>query len=347
MVGIGPILMIVLLFCCCISSAGGAWYYSQSNVVPTSNVVTDYTTTKKPLKDAGAPKSKIITTYSASACQTAGSLFIDANLACNDGAHVAGITWNWGVDAQSSTCKKNCGGYIVTVVSSNLASIVLQQTIKVGTQTGAGIVGMPPPWYTGALTFTVMPIDKKGKKLLQRAVSKNVNILQDQAQCLQVGVNVDIPIPFWNENKNLIGVRVDNTAGNMSGYQIRTDNNKGPVWYDFGNPLASDDLSGFMKFGALALSIIPPLGPIIGPSITAITATQINFSSGTLAIVPKGYGLETTCDGHISAWQSWNDTLTWDYMMANGAAKKDYKFTASMTCWSGDALADQNFYAGW
>ena len=91
---------------------------------------------------------------------------------------------------------------------------------------------------------------------------------------------------------------------------------------------------------------IPPMGVAIAAAVTAATATQINIDSGAIAIVPKGGGITITCDGHIAGFQSWNNKLTWDYMMANGAAKAGYKFTANTTCWGGDALAGEDYYPG-
>jgi hypothetical protein len=291
------------------------------------------------------PLPSVITTYSAAACQQSGALFIDDKLTCNDGGSMAGITWKWAVDNQSYACQQNCGGYIVTVVSATLPEHVLKWTITSPPQSGAGIKGMPPPWYKGALTFTVMPVDKKGKNLLQVPVSKNVNIMQDQARCEQVGVFCVLPVPAWNENKNLIGVHVEVKDGNFGGYVVYW---KKDFVYDAGTNMASEALSGFLKFGALALLIVPGLQAVAIAATVAMNEAAPNWGAGELVIVPKGGGITIICDGHIAGFQSWNDDNTWDFMMKGGAANKQYTYTIKFTCWAGDAKSGNNeFYAGW
>jgi len=296
------------------------------------------------------PLPSVITTYSAAACQQSGALFIDDKLTCNDGGTRAGITWKWAVDNQSYACQQNCGGYIVTVVSATLPDVVLKWTMTTATQSGAGIAGMPPPWYKGALTFTVMPVDKNGRNLLQVPVSKNVNIMQDQARCEQVGVFCVLPVPAWNENKNLIGVYVKVKEGNWGGYQVyKKDDRPGAPWYDAGTNMAPKALSGFLKFGAIALMIIPGVGQAAALAITvAMNTAAPSWPDGELVIVPKDCGIVVVCDGHTAGFQSWNNDATWDFMMKGGAASKQYTYTIKFTCWAGNAKSGGNeFYAGW
>jgi hypothetical protein len=179
-----------------------------------------------------------------------------------------------------------------------------------------------------------MPVDKKGKNLLQVTVSKNVNIMQDQARCEQVGVFCALPVPAWNENKNLIGVHLSVTGGNWGGYQIyRKTDPGGSPWYWSGYNLASGALSGFLKWGAVG-----PIGAAFMP----------NWPSGELVIVPKDCSIVVVCDGHIAGFQSWNNDATWDKMIKDGAAQKQYTYSILFTCWSGNAKSgDNNFYAGW
>ena len=291
------------------------------------------------------PLPSVITTYSASVCQQSGALFIDDKLTCNDGGTRAGITWKWAVDNQSHACQQNCGGYIVTVVSATLPEHVLKWTMTSPTQSGAGIAGMPPPWYKGALTFTVMPVDKKGKNLLQVPVSKNVNIMQDQARCEQVGVFCVLPVPAWNENKNLIGVHVKVKEGNWGGYVVYW---KKDFVYDAGTNMAPKALSGFLKFGALALAITG-VGAIAAVAVTvAMNTAAPKWTDGELVIVPKGGGITIICDGHTAGFQSWNDDATWDKMIKDGAAQKQYTYSILFKCWGGNAKSGGNdFYAGW
>ena len=271
------------------------------------------------------PLPSVITTYSAAVCQQSGALFIDDKLTCNDGGTQAGITWKWAVDNQSHACQQNCGGYIVTVVSAALADIILKRTITDPAQSGAGISSMAPPWYQGALTFTVMPVDKKGKNLLQVPVSKNVNIMQDQARCKQVGVFTTEPVPHWNDNKNLIGVRMINTGGNFGGWGLNSKDNV--LSYTPGDSvLASAELSFWVAWNTF--------GAIKSPNTAFV-------------YVPKKGGITILCDGHTSIYQSWNNDNTWDVMMAKGAANKEYTYTIEFTCWSGDAKDDYSYYAGW
>jgi hypothetical protein len=291
------------------------------------------------------PLPSVITTYSAAACQQSGALFIDDKLTCNDGVFMAGITWKWAVDNQSYACQQNCGGYIVTVVSAALPDHVLKWTMTSPPQSGAGIKGMPPPWYKGAITFTVMPVDKKGKNLLQVPVSKNVNIMQDQARCEQVGVFCVLPVPAWNENKNLIGVHVENTAGNFGGYVVY--HKKSNFVYDAGTNMASKELSGFLKFGALALAATVFLAPVAIAVTVAMNEAGPKWGAGELVIVPKDGGITIICDGHIAGFQSWNDDATWDFMMKGGAANKQYTYSIKYTCWGGNAKSGDPYYAGW
>ncbi|NCW90290.1 MAG: hypothetical protein EBV73_07095 [Rhodocyclales bacterium] len=314
----GALLLIVLLFCCCVSvAAAGVWYYnSTSNVAAVESTSNTYVNSIEgsALTVAPAPEAKA---KPANATNCQGSLFADATLGCTDGGNEAGMTWKWATDAQSYACSKAVKKYEVTAYSSKLPSIKLKQIIKEPNQTSAGIKGMPPTWYDGQITFEMMPKDNKGKNLFTRPEKINVTLAHDNASCKSSGVATKDPVPYWNENKNLISVHLHSKyGGNKMGYKIWSNDGSGDsTLYDSGTE----------------------------------TIWGAGSPKDTYAVVPKNGGVVMQCDGHLAGWQSWNDDNSWDYMLKGGAAKAGYKWYVASTCASGNAKngGDNEFRAGW
>ena len=312
------LLIVVLFFCCCLSSAGGGWWYYkyQSNVVappstievtaPIEDTSNGVTTSEAPV--IINPLPEVIKKWSPALCQSVTAIDETAMTLCTDGATASGVTWNWGKDPQSVACKNATKGYTVTATSSSLPDIQLKQKIKIAAQNTAGVSGMPSPWHQGNITFKVMPTDAKGKNIMQNPAIMNTTQATNNQSCKTAGVNAEYPVPAWNANKNLIGVKYDNNGGNGSHFD---------VW-------GTDDT----------------------PAFNYTSRTVLPFSS-TTTVVPKGSGLNITCDGHVAGLQSWNNDNSWEFMI-DGAAKKDYKWTVEHTCWSGNAKSGtNNFRAGW
>jgi len=138
------------------------------------------------------------------------------------------------------------------------------------------------------------------------------------------------------------------TGGNFGGYQIyRKTDPGGSPWYDAGTNMASSALSGFLKFGALALLAVPGLQAVAIATTVAMNEAAPKWGSGELVIVPKDCGIVTVCDGHIAGFQSWNNDATWDFMIKGGAANKQYTYTIELSCWGGNAKSGDPYYAGW
>lgn len=234
MAGNTGIILIVFLFCClvasAIASAGGYYYYgnvftttssTESELTPetstdTTPTVTTPTVTKPIVDLAPLPglDIKTIANYSAGTCQGSGAIFTNSTLGCYDSrAGIVGMSWKWATDQQSVACQKAAAGYIVTAVSANRPSLILKGKFMGNAVNSVGIKNMYPDWYTGNVTFTVMPIDAKGNNIMLQPIINTVTVATDGAKCVTVGVVPSDPVPYWNLNKNLIKLSHKSTGG--------------------------------------------------------------------------------------------------------------------------------------
>ena len=243
-----PIMIImVVCCCCCLLVAGGGGYYlwdkkkKEDEAAAKLELEDSYDTTAGPPPEIELPTSEVVTNITAAQCQAMNAIDRTAMTGCTNGRSESGFTWNWGKDNTSQACKNATAYYEVTASSSYAPNVILKQTITGGTQNTAGIKGMLPGWHEKNVTFTVMPKDKDKKNLMQNPVSTDITQATDNQSCATAGVNALHPVPYWNENKNLVDLGFKSTAGAASGIEAMDSSGSQVFWSGYGGGIGWDN----------------------------------------------------------------------------------------------------------
>jgi hypothetical protein len=126
----------------------------------------------------------------------------------------AGIKWTFDKDGASGYCKAQVQYYEVTV-TSDYDPVNVFKTRVPPQYTSIGITGLPTAYFDTNLTFTVMPIDKKGKKMLLAPLEINAEKLGTTKSCPSVGIAPQDAYKIWNYNENIFNVHWHKGYGNF------------------------------------------------------------------------------------------------------------------------------------
>jgi hypothetical protein len=101
---------------------------------------------------------------------------------------------------------------------------VLATYIAGGDQKTIGISNMIPIFYSGqTLTFTVTPLDAKKTPMISSPVSTTLIHDKESTDCTGQGIQGNMLNPnLWNNNKNVVYVSANSTAGAAGGLAVNS-----------------------------------------------------------------------------------------------------------------------------